>query len=265
MSKLLCRYAPRILQASEAALRADVTLDGALLIERDGSLTINYAPFEHIQHGARLVIVGITPGAQQATNALLELRRRLKAGATDADALAAAKVFASFSGPMRTNLVAMLDYIGVHKLLGVASCTSLWEQDAALVHFTSALRYPVFVDGANYSRQRPILSTPPLVRLLEECLIEEASALPEALWVPLGPVATEAVGWLVNRGALSPRHMLSGLPHPSGANAERIAYFLGRKPLEKLSSRTNGHGIDATKAALVAQLASLSGAKVSRL
>ena len=76
---------------------------------------LNYAPFEHIQHSAKVVIVGITPGEQQARNALLEARRQLIAGASQAMALSKAKVFASFSGPMRANLVAMLDHVGLHR------------------------------------------------------------------------------------------------------------------------------------------------------
>lgn len=254
MSNLFNRYAPAILNASEADLRADVTLGGALLIERDGPIAISYAPFEHIQKGAKLVIVGITPGAQQATNALLELRRCLKAGATETEALAAAKVFASFSGPMRANLVAMLDHIGVQRVLGIDSCAALWGGSSALVHFTSSLRYPVFVDGANFNRQRPILSTPALVRLVGDCLAEEAEALSTALWVPLGPVATEAVDWIAGKGHLSRSRVLSGLPHPSGANAERIAYFLGRKRREDLSSKTNAAALDAVRIALMSKV-----------
>lgn len=258
MSNLFNRYAPAILNASEADLRADVTLGGALLIEQDGPIAINYAPFEHIQNGAKLVIVGITPGAQQATNALLELRRSLKAGATGAEALAAAKTFASFSGPMRANLVAMLDHIGVQHVLGIDSCAALWGVHSPLVHFTSALRYPVFFDGTNFNRQRPILSTPALVRLLDDCLAEEANALSSAMWVPLGPVATEAVEWVARKGLLSRSHMLSGLPHPSGANAERIAYFLGRKRREDLSSKTNAAALDAVRSALVSRVGGLT-------
>jgi hypothetical protein len=35
------------------------------------------------------------------------------------------------------------------------------------------------------------------------------------------------------------------LPHPSGANAERIAYFLGKKEAGQLSSRTRADVLDA--------------------
>jgi hypothetical protein len=84
-----------------------------LIVTQSGDVVISYAPFEHIQYGAKVVIVGITPGEQQARNALLELRRYLLLGADHATALEKAKVFASFSGAMRTNLIATASRSGV--------------------------------------------------------------------------------------------------------------------------------------------------------
>ena len=40
-----------------------------------------------------------------------------------------------FSGPMRTNLLAMLDGVGVGKALGLASTASLWAKDAGRDNF----------------------------------------------------------------------------------------------------------------------------------
>ena len=65
-----------------------------------------------------------------------------------------------------------------------------------------------------------------LCRLLDECLREEA--LPEAVWIPLGPHAAAGIQHILKSGALDPSKVLNGLPHSSGANAERIAYFIGR-------------------------------------
>ena len=110
MPSPLNRFTDLIRAASEADLRSDPTLAGRLVLERQGDLVVSYAPFEHVHLGAR-VVVGITPGAQQAVNALCELRRRLMAGDGHGDALVAAKVFASFSGPIRANLVALLDHV----------------------------------------------------------------------------------------------------------------------------------------------------------
>jgi hypothetical protein len=235
MSEYLARFTSLIREASESELRSDPTLGGDLALDRVDGLLVSYAPFEHIQRGARVVVVGITPGAQQASNALCEVRRKLLIGADHTTALASAKVFASFSGAMRTNLIAMLDYVGLARWLGLASTASLWKEREGLVYFTSALRYPVFLAGKNYNGQPPMTSTPVLRNLLDSCLREEATALASAVWVPLGPKAGQGVQWLVDRGVLDQSMVLDGLPHPSGANAERIAYFLGRKARAALS------------------------------
>jgi hypothetical protein len=49
--------------------------------------------------------------------------------------------------------------------------------------------------------------------------------------------------------------LLLGLPHPSGANAKRIAFFLGRKRHEDLSNKVDPAGLLAAKAALDAKIA----------
>ncbi len=41
--------------------------DPRLLIDREGDLEVRYAPFDHVNPEARIVILGITPGAKQAT------------------------------------------------------------------------------------------------------------------------------------------------------------------------------------------------------
>jgi hypothetical protein len=251
------RFVGLITHATEIELAADVTLEGRLLIAHQQPIAISYAPFEHIQRGARVAIVGITPGAQQARNALAELRRQLLAGTDHATALRAAKTFASFSGPMRTNLIAMLDHIGLARWLGLSSTAELWSSRSDLVHFTSAIRYPVFADGENYSGSPSMVTTPLLREALLRYLAEEVSVLPDAVWVPLGPKASEGLGLLVKLGLLSESRLLSGLPHPSGANAERIAYFLGRRERASLSPKTAPDMIDVHRAGLIDLVAKL--------
>ena len=48
------------------------------------------------------------------------------------------------------------------------------------------------------------------------------------------PKPAAALRHLAGLGILDPSHILDGLPHPSGANAERVAYFLGRKAMRVL-------------------------------
>lgn len=251
-------FLPILNALSEADLRQEIDAPQALRIaseqHRGKSIDIAYAPFDHINDNAEIVIVGITPGRQQMANALQECRRQLHSGATQEDALAAAKVYASFSGPMRTNLVAMLDDIGVARHLGVESTSELWGSAASKVHFTSALRYPVFVAGENYSGAPSMLRVPMLRQQLETWLADEMRRLPNALFVPLGPKVGEALTYLAPKAGVGEHRVLAGLPHPSGASAERIAYFLGRKSRETLSVKTNADKLDAARIALRAQM-----------
>ncbi|MNF61691.1 hypothetical protein D3C84_433440 [compost metagenome] len=234
------------------------TLPAELLLASEGNLQTFYAPFDHVNAGARVVLCGITPGLQQAIRALDEARKQLRQGASIEQAKQAAKETASFAGPMRNNLTSLLDHIGLHTLLGIDSCARLFDTHRHLVHYTSALRYPVFLDGQNYSGSPAMLSRASLRNQVETHLADEIRALgPQCLYVPLGPKVTEVFQHLQTKGLLKAEQLLDGLPHPSGANAERISYFLGGKPREKLSSKTNPAVLDAAKARLLAKLATL--------
>jgi serine acetyltransferase len=53
LSTYLARLANVICTANETEIRSDVTLGGRLIIEHAGNLVVSYAPFEHIERGAR--------------------------------------------------------------------------------------------------------------------------------------------------------------------------------------------------------------------
>jgi hypothetical protein len=182
----------------------------------------------------------------------------MRAGKTQVEALRLAKLTGSFSGAMRANLVSMLDHVGVASLLGLPTCASLFDPARERVHFTSALRYPVFVKGTNYNGSPDMLRTPVLTSLIDTCLLEEADRLQKAIWLPLGSQPTRALDHLCSRGVLRRSQILDGLPHPSGADAERIAYFVGRKQKNALSSKTNPQVLDAARKKLRAQVASIA-------
>jgi hypothetical protein len=249
------QFLPRLAKgAADTLLRSS-----DLTIAQEGQLRVAYAPFDHINSSARLVIVGITPGETQAVTAIQEAQATLKAGASEAHALARAKVHASFSGGMRQNLVAMLDAVGVATFFNLSSSADLFTKGSDHVHFTSALRYPVFRNGKNYNGAPNMIRTPILRRMLDLYLAEEAQQLPSALWLPLGPKVDEALLYLSDRGLLNRERILSGLPHPSGANAERIAVFLGRKTPEAASKQTNGAALVEARNRLSAQIVRLNG------
>lgn len=243
------------------AKAADIP-DGFLLA-RAGRVEARYIPFDYVNPAARVVLVGISPGFVQWKNAMRAAQQGLRAGLPLPELLRAAKYTGAFSGAIRPNLVALLDHIGLQRWLGIASCASLFGADAHLMHVTGALRQAIFVDGPdqsklNYNGANPnMLTTPLLQAQLLDYFGQEAGALPNAVFVPLGPKVSLALSWLARRGVLDEARILHGLPHPSGANAERIAYFLGRKENAALSSRTNGARIDADRLALRAKMAAL--------
>ncbi len=228
-----------------------------LTMDQVGPLRIAYAPFDHITKSAKLVIVGITPGETQAVAAIKEAKLAMATGADIAATLGAAKLHASFSGPMRNKLIAMLDQIGVADFFNMRSSSELFEVGSDQVHFTSALRYPVFKDGKNYNGAPNMIRTSVLRRMVETYLAEEARQLPKALWLPLGPKAGEAMQYLIQKGILDAARVLNGLPHPSGANAERVSVFLGRKKPEDASRQTNGQALVSARLRLISQIAAL--------
>ena len=86
----------------------------------------------------------------------------------------------------------------------------------------------------------------------------QVRALPKAVFVPLGPVATRVMQRLQDQGVVPARQVLAGMPHPSGANAERIQYFLGKKAAAALSAKTDPAELDAARQALLNQVVQLS-------
>ncbi|CAH0266522.1 hypothetical protein [Roseomonas sp. CECT 9278] len=254
---LASHFAPIVAEYRSANFLEGAML-AALTLHAEGALSVVWAPFDNVPASARLVVVGITPGATQAEKALDAFRTALRNGNDPAAASRIAKLKGSFSGAMRTNLIDMLDHIGAQRMLGVASCSAVFEPARELVHFTSALRYPVFIGGANYNGAPDMLKTPYLLRMVDTSLAEEARRLPNALWLPLGPKAGVAVQYLARSGLLDARRVLAGLPHPSGANAERIAYFLQRKAASALSAKTSPGPLDAAREALRTQLVQLT-------
>lgn len=73
----------------------------------------------------------------------------------------------------------------------------------------------------------------------------------------LTAAADEAINAVVQQAGFDRRRVLSGLPHPSGANAERIAFFLGRKHREDLSTKVDPEKLITARAGLVGKISAL--------
>jgi hypothetical protein len=251
-------YRDLVLATDPDAIATPAALPATFLLAQAGPVTAYYTPFDYVNPTARVVLVGISPGFVQWKNAMRAARQQLQRGAAREQVLRAAKYTGAFSGAIRPNLVALLDHVGLQRWLGIASCATLFGEHADLMHVTGVLRNAVFVNGGNYSGAAPnMLTTPVLQDQMLGYFAREIAPLREAVFVPLGPKVGLALDWLAARGLLDGERILHGIPHPSGLNAERIAYFLGRKERATLSSRTNGPRIDAERAALIARLNTL--------
>lgn len=221
--------------------------DEKLLMDRDGKLSIYYAPFEYINPDAKVVIVGITPGRTQMMNALREAKHQLKTGADNHTVLRQAKLTGAFSGTLRNNLVNLLDHIGINQWLNIDTTEHLFGRMAHLAQTTSVLSYPVFVDGKDYNGTPNMLRHPLLKKYLRDYFGKQAQEFHRSLFIPLGDKPKEALDFLSAEGIIDKDKILGDLPHPSGANAERIAYFLGRKSKESLFDKTNPQKIDMAR------------------
>jgi hypothetical protein len=192
----------------------------------EGKLSAFYAPFDYTNLKARVVLIGLTPGWTQMERAFRVAKRALTSGLTGEELLAYVKKSASFSGPMRKNLVSMLDGINVNQHLKVSSCADLFGSASALVHFTSAISVPTFVDGANFSGHGASpLKLPKFRQFMIDNLAQELELLPDAIVVPLGKIVDEILEFLRGETLINPARCLTGFPHPSGQNGHRKVFY----------------------------------------
>jgi hypothetical protein len=216
-------YEPSIRRLPQSRPLTDVdVLQDAFLLDREGRLDIYYAPMDWLRPHARVAVVGITPGKDTMVIAYQTVLDGLRIGRPPDELLDSVKRRASFSG-FRPLLTGWLEWLGVHQYLGVENGAALLEGDAPLVHPTSVVRYPAFVDGRNYSGRNPDLVRAPLLRrYLYEVLAPELAEIPDALVIPLGEKVADALRVLSDDGLVDLDRCLVGFPHPSGNNGSRM-------------------------------------------
>jgi uracil-DNA glycosylase len=232
MSNLIENYHHTIHSES---LREDRALPiKELLIWQDNlkKMTCYYAPFDHVNRQADIIIVGITPGRTQMNRSINALKLAMDSEQDIDTTLKSVKQHASLSGSMRPRIVEMLNRLGYAKLLGIECCNGLWAEHNHRVHFCSLLKYPVFVNGKDYCGQPKLFNTPELEQLLFEEFVHNLSTInPNALIVPLGEMVATVLTTLHQQGHIQQQlttfqNKVVAPPHPSGANAESIALLL---------------------------------------
>ncbi len=196
----------------------------------DGNLSVIYAPFDYVNTRARVILVGVTPGWTRLHTAFVEARSGIAQGLDDGAILRTVKRVAAFSGSLRTNLVSMLDGIGLGAALDIpTSADPFTKRNESLLHSTSAVRYPVFKAGSNYTGSAPSIPDSPLLIPYLHILATEMLAVPAAIIVPLGRAVEHALHYLIRKGEIEVDRCLFGFPHPSGANAHREKQYRNRR------------------------------------
>lgn len=136
----------------------------------------------------------------------------------------------SFEGPMRKNLIHMLDELGLNNYLGLSSSSELFDKASHLVQTMSVLPYPVFYNGKNYNGSTPnILKTEVLKHHILDYTAGELNKLNDALIIPLGVNVSKVIEYLAECGYINKESILTGFPHPSGGNGHRHKQFATHK------------------------------------
>jgi hypothetical protein len=195
------------------------------LLDDSGKIRVYYAPFDWINAGARLIVVGITPGKDSMLEAFRAATSSLRSSETLEEASKRGRQSGSFSN-MRGTMAQMLDDIGIPEALGIDRSAELFGTHYNLLHPTACIRHPVFVLNKknqrwqNYTGHSPaLLKWATSIRYIESVLAEELRQIPDALIVPCGEAVDSALRHLVEKKLLHPGRCLFGFPHASGANA----------------------------------------------
>ncbi len=202
----------------------DEILTKDFLIDKDGSLEIYYAPHnEYINQNAKIFIVGITPGFSQMSTAISKARKDIEENKSIEEIQYDCKVEGRFSGPLRKNIIQMLDEIKLNEALEIDSCEELFNDKDYLLHTTSLIPYSVFLKGNNYTGHSPkLVKSKFLMNYVYENFKENISKLDNVLIIPLGKAVEEVLEELVKNKVIKEEQILKGFPHPSGANGHRL-------------------------------------------
>jgi hypothetical protein len=172
-----------------------------------------------------VVIVGIIPGLHQMFLSCREAQRALAEELAGDDVLRRACTVSSFAGPMRTNLISMLDGIGVHDHLGIETAAALFNGHPELLHSTSAVLYPAFLDGKNYGGSPAPETSPRLRAFVDQVLAEEPDRCPRRSSFRSAKPCRLCSAGEADRGAIRPDRCLFEFPHPSGGNGHRVRLY----------------------------------------
>ena len=198
---------------------------------KEDNMTIYYAPHnETINNNAKIFIVGITPGWTQTSIAYKTARNGLINNLAPELIKKECKRNSRFAGSMRKNLIEMLDELNLNNKLHLDSCSELFEDKDHLLHTTSIIPYPVFINDKNYTGSNPkIMDNEVLYSYVKKYFYKETDKLQNALIIPLGKAVEEILQQMIKENLIKEEQCLLGFPHPSGANGHRKSQFKENK------------------------------------
>lgn len=198
---------------------------------KEDNMTIYYAPHnETINNNAKIFIVGITPGWTQTSIAYKTAHNGLINNLEPELIKKECKRNSRFAGSMRKNLIEMLDELNLNNKLNLDSCSELFEDKDHLLHTTSIIPYPVFINDKNYTGSNPkIMNNEVLYSYVKKYFYKETDNLQNALIIPLGKAVEEILQQMIKENLIKEKQCLLGFPHPSGANGHRKSQFKENK------------------------------------
>lgn len=185
----------------------------------DEKIVFEPTGFDYVNPKAEVVIVGITPGNSQLKGEREGLDKR------------EIKRLNAFAGNIRSNLVKMLDYVGVNSLLGIETCRSLWEEDFDRVEMTSLLKEATYIVGKSrrmmFKDTEMIAKSKVLTDKYENGFVKDCLQYKRArLFVACGQGVYDELMKLKERGVITAP--VVAIAHPSGNNGVRVLYYMGQ-------------------------------------
>jgi hypothetical protein len=225
-------FRERLAQLPPGWFERPALCNAAFRLCRCGPLEAFYAPLDWVNRGARLVLLGAAPGWHEMETAFRIVRAGLAAPDNDLAVLRRARLAARPPSTQRQRVLWLLRAAEAGMpALGGAPVTALFEQESALVHWTWVARFPVFVRGRNYSGRDPSILLSPLMRaFVTDALAGELAAIPEALVVPIGAPAADALWLLVQTGMLERDRLGPPLPDPTQWTGEQLRRWVSSPP-----------------------------------
>ncbi len=221
--------APHLLRLSDSEVdrlvdTGDILKQPAFRSELSGAFGQFYAPFGWINDEADIVIIGITPGRQQASASLRAVREALQKGASADEAAKVAKESASFKGDMRSTAAKLMNRFAFDRLFGLTDAGEVFSSASRRAHYMSLLRWPVLhrkkqkgvARWSDFGGGAEAFSDLMLLRSIAEYFEPEILRFPNAWLVPFGDVPAEGLRRMVAKGLVDPQKVLAGLNHPAG-------------------------------------------------